>query len=132
MISRFIDASLNGKQPTIYGDGEQSRDFTYISNVVDANLRAAESDSAVGQVINIANGERVTINEVFEMVKKLSGNPNAQAEYAPARAGDVRDSLADLSLARSLLAYSPQVGLEEGLRLTIDWWTRSRFSKAAS
>ena len=132
VISRFIDASLNGKQPTIYGDGEQSRDFTYISNVVDANLRAAESDSAVGQVINIANGERVTINEVFEMVKKLSGNPNAQAEYAPARAGDVRDSLADLSLARSLLAYSPQVGLEEGLRLTIDWWTRSRFSKAAS
>lgn len=131
VISRFIDASLNGNQPTIFGDGEQSRDFTYISNVVDANLRAAESGSAVGHVINIANGERVTINEVFEMVKKLTGNPNAQAEYAPARAGDVRDSLADLSLARSLLAYSPQVGLEEGLRLTIDWWTSSRFSKAA-
>jgi len=131
VISRFIDASLNGNQPTIYGDGEQSRDFTYISNVVDANLKAAESASAVGQVINIANGERVTINEVFEMVKKLTGNPKAQAEYAPARAGDVRDSLADLGLARSLLAYSPQVGLEDGLRLTIDWWTRSRFSKAA-
>jgi nucleoside-diphosphate-sugar epimerase len=131
VISRFIDASLNGNQPTIFGDGEQSRDFTYISNVVDANLRAAESGSAVGRVINIANGERVTINEVFEMVKKLTGNPNAQAEYAPARAGDVRDSLADLSLARSLLAYTPQVGLEEGLRLTIDWWTSSRFSKAA-
>lgn len=132
VISRFIDASLNGDEPTIFGDGEQSRDFTYISNVVDANLRAAESDSAVGQVINIANGERVTINEVFEMVKKLTGNPNAQAEYAPARAGDVRDSLADLSLARSLLGYTPKVGLEEGLRLTIDWWTRSRFSKAVS
>jgi nucleoside-diphosphate-sugar epimerase len=132
VISRFIDASLNGKQPNIYGDGEQSRDFTYISNVVHANLRAAESDSAVGQVINIANGERVTINQVFEMVKKLTGNQNVQAEYAPVRAGDVRDSLADLSLARSLLAYSPQVGLEEGLRLTIDWWTSSRFSKSAS
>jgi len=132
VISRFIDASLNGNQPTIYGDGEQSRDFTYISNVVDANLKAAESASAVGQVINIANGERVTINEVFEMVKKLTGNPKAQAEYAPGRAGDVRDSLADLGLARSLLAYSPQVGLEEGLRLTIDWWTSSRFSKAVS
>jgi len=131
VISRFIDASLNGNQPTIYGDGEQSRDFTYISNVVDANLRAAESGSAVGHVINIANGERVTINEVFEMVKKLTGNANAQAEYAPARAGDVRDSLADLSLARSLLGYTPQVGLEEGLRLTMDWWTSSRFSKAA-
>ena len=83
-------------------------------------------------MINIANGERVTINEVFDKVKKLTGHLDAQAEYAPARAGDVRDSLADLSLARSLLAYNPQVGLEEGLRSTIDWWTSSRFSKPAS
>ena len=132
VISRFIDASLNGRQPMIYGDGEQSRDFTYISNVVDANLKAAESNSAIGQVINIANGVRITINEVFEMVKKLTGHEDLHAEYAPARAGDVRDSLADLSRARSLLAYSPQVGLEEGLRLTIDWWMSSRFSTAAS
>ncbi len=131
VISRFIDAALNAKQPTIYGDGEQSRDFTYIANVVDANLKAAESDSAVGQVINIANGERVTINEVFEMVKKLTGRANLEAEYAPPRTGDVRDSLADLSLARSLLGYTPQVGLEEGLRSTIDWWTKSRFHKVA-
>ena len=131
VISRFIDASLNGRQPMIYGDGEQSRDFTYISNVVDANLKAAESNSAIGQVINIANGVRITINEVFEMVKKLTGHEDLHAEYAPARAGDVRDSLADLSRARSLLAYSPQVGLEEGLRLTIDWWMSSRFSTAA-
>ena len=91
----------------------------------------AESASAVGQVINIANGERVTINEVFEMVKKLTGRAEVEAEYAPPRTGDVRDSLADLSLARSLLEYSPHVGLEEGLRLTIDWWTSSRFSKGA-
>src|SRR5882672_3628347 len=132
VISRFIDASLNGRQPMIYGDGEQSRDFTYISNVVDANLKAAESNSAIGQVINIANGVRITINEVFEMVKKLTGHEDLHAEYAQARAGDVRDSLADLSRARSLLAYSPQVGLEEGLRLTIDWWMSSRFSAAAS
>ena len=132
VISRFIDASLNGSQPMIYGDGEQSRDFTYISNVVDANLKAAESSSAIGQVINIANGVRITINEVFEMVKKLTGHEDLHAEYAPARAGDVRDSLADLSRARSLLAYSPRVGLEEGLRLTIDWWMSSRFSTAAS
>jgi nucleoside-diphosphate-sugar epimerase len=132
VISRFMDALLNGKPAVIYGDGEQSRDFTYISNVVDANLRAAESGTAVGKVINIANGERVTINEVFEMVKKLTGRPDVQAEYAPSRTGDVRDSLADLNLARSLLGYSPQVGLEEGLRLTIDWWTNSRFSRAAS
>jgi nucleoside-diphosphate-sugar epimerase len=131
VISRFIDALLNGEQPTIYGDGEQSRDFTYISNVVDANLKAAESESAVGQVINIANGQRVTINQVFEMVKKLTGRTNLQAQYAPTRTGDVRDSLADLSLARALLAYEPHVQLEEGLRSTIDWWTSSRFSKAA-
>src|SRR3977135_536564 len=131
VTSRFIDALLNGKPPTIYGDGEQSRDFTYISNVVDANLKAAESDSAVGQVINIATGQRVTINEVFEIVKQLTGRTNLQAEYAPARAGDVRDSLADLSLARSLLGYEPRVQLEEGLRSTIDWWTSSRFSRAA-
>src|SRR5258706_1543793 len=131
VISRFIDAALNAKQPTIYGDGEQSRDFTYIANVVDANLKAAESDSAVGQVINIANGERVTINELFEMVKKLTGLANLEADYASPRTGDVRDSLADLSLARSLLGYTPQVGLEEGLRSTIDWWTKSRFHKVA-
>ena len=132
VISRFMDALLSGKQPVIYGDGEQSRDFTYISNVVDANLRAAESGPAVGKVINIANGERVTINEVLEMVKKLTGRTEVRAEYAPARTGDVRDSLADLKLARSLLGFSPQVGLEEGLRLTIDWWTKSRFDRSAA
>jgi UDP-glucose 4-epimerase len=131
VISRFIDALLNGEPPTIYGDGQQSRDFTYILNVVDANLKAAESESAVGQVINIANGQRITINQVFEMVKKLTGRTNLQAQYAPTRTGDVRDSLADLSLARALLAYEPRVQLEEGLRSTIDWWTSSRFSKAA-
>lgn len=130
VISRFMDALLNREQPIIYGDGEQSRDFTYISNVVDANLRAAESGSAVGQVINIASGERVTINQVFEKVKKLTGRTDVRAEYASARTGDVRDSLADLTLARSLLGYSPKIGLEEGLRLTLDWWKTSRFSKA--
>lgn len=130
VISRFVDALLNGRQPIIYGDGEQSRDFTYISNVVDANLRAAESGSAVGQVINIANGERVTINQVFEMVKKLTGRTHVKPEYVSARTGDVRDSLADLTLARSLLGYTPKVDLEEGLRLTLDWWNASRFSKA--
>lgn len=129
VISLFIDAALKGIRPTIYGDGEQSRDFTYVSSVVDANLRAAESDAAVGQVINIANGERVTVNEVFEIVKRLAGQSNLSAEYAPPRTGDVRDSLADLSLARSLLGYRPQVSLEEGLRTTIDWWTSSRFFK---
>ena len=132
VISRFIAALKNREQPIIYGDGEQSRDFTFISNVVDANLRAVESSSAVGHVINIANGERVTINEVFAKLKKLTGCMDVQAEYAPPRTGDVRDSLADLGLARSLLGYNPKVGLEEGLRLTLDWWTTSRFSKKIS
>ena len=132
VISRFIDALQNREQPVIYGDGEQSRDFTFISNVVDANLRAVESISAVGHVINIANGERVTINEIFEKLKKLTGCTSVQAEYAPPRAGDVRDSLADLALARSLLGYNPKIGLEEGLRLTLDWWKTSRFSKTIS
>lgn len=129
VISRFISSLVNGEQSTIYGDGEQSRDFTYIANVVDANLRAAQAADAVGAVINIANGERVTINEVFETLKGLTGRADARVEYAPPRAGDVRDSLADLQQARSLLGYEPQVGLEQGLRLTLDWWQTSRFRK---
>jgi nucleoside-diphosphate-sugar epimerase len=128
VISRFIDALLSGERPTIYGDGEQSRDFTYVSNVVDANLRAAESGQASGNVINVANGVRVTLNSLLETLKNLTGNPEAQAEYLAPRKGDVRDSLADISRARSLLSYEPRVGLEDGLRLTMDWWKRSRFS----
>jgi UDP-N-acetylglucosamine/UDP-N-acetyl-alpha-D-glucosaminouronate 4-epimerase len=127
VISRFIDALLRGERPTIYGDGEQSRDFTYVSNVVDANLRAAESGQASGNVINVANGVRVTLNSLLETLKNLTGKPEAQAEYLAPRKGDVRDSLADISRARSLLSYEPRVGLEDGLRLTMDWWKRSRF-----
>ena len=108
VISRFISALMNAEQPVIYGDGEQSRDFTYISNVVDSNLRAAESVSAVGRVINIASGERVTINDLFEIIKKLTGQTNARVDHAAPRPGDVRDSLADLTVARSLLRYKPQ------------------------
>lgn len=128
VISRFILALENGDRPVIYGDGEQTRDFTYIANVVNANLRAAEAGAAVGKVINIANGESVSVNEVLATLQKLTGS-NQTAEYAPARTGDVRDSLADLTLARSVLGYEPLVGLEEGLRLTLDWWKTSRFSQ---
>ena len=127
VISRFVRALQTGERPVIYGDGEQSRDFTYIANVVDANLRAVESSAAVGKAINIGNGKSVTINELLQTLKELSGNPNVTAEYREARPGDVRDSLADLSLAKSLLGYTPQVGLTEGLRLTLDWWKTSRF-----
>lgn len=131
VISRFVRALQAGEQPVIYGDGEQSRDFTYISNVVDANLRAAESSAAIGKTINIGNGESVTVNELLQTLKGLSGKHNVTAEYRDARSGDVRHSLADLSLADSLLGYAPQVGLEEGLRLTLDWWKRSRFGVQA-
>src|SRR6266478_7586875 len=126
VISRFISALLNGERPMIYGDGEQSRDFTYVSNVVNANLLAAESAAAVGSVINIANGRSVTINHVLELLKELTGRIDVRAEYAQPRTGDVRDSLADLTLAHSLLGYNPSVGLEDGMRLTLDWWKTNR------
>ena len=126
VISRFISALLNGERPVIYGDGEQSRDFTYVSNVVDANLRAAESVAAIGRVVNIANGRSVTINHVLQLLKELTGRFDVTAEHAPPRTGDVRDSLADLTLAQSLLGYNPSLGLEEGMRLTLDWWKTSR------
>ena len=131
VISRFVRALQAGERPVIYGDGEQSRDFTYIANVVDANLRAAESSAAIGKTINIGNGKSVTINELLQTLKELSGNPNVTAEYREARPGDVRHSLADLSLANSLLGYTPQVGLEEGLRLTLDWWKDKSVRRAS-
>jgi UDP-N-acetylglucosamine/UDP-N-acetyl-alpha-D-glucosaminouronate 4-epimerase len=127
VISRFIFALERGQQPVIYGDGEQMRDFTYIENVVDANLRAAEVPGASGKVFNIANGQSTSVNDVLETLKRLTGRMDITAEYAEARAGDVRDSLADLSAAKSVLGYAPIVGLEEGLRLTLDWWKSSRF-----
>ena len=128
VISRFISALLLGGRPIIYGDGEQTRDFTYISNIVAANLAAAEAPGVVGKVINVANGVRVSLNSLLETLKELTGHEDVEPHYAEARKGDVRDSLADISLARSLLNYEPQVGLKEGLKLTIDWWKQSRFS----
>src|SRR2546423_10289418 len=129
VISRFILALESGERPVIYGDGQQTRDFTYIFNVVDANLRAAQAREASGKVFNIANGESVSINGVLETLKKLTGRTEVNAEYAETRPGDVRDSLADLKAAKSVLGYTPAVDLEEGLRLTLDWWKTSRFSK---
>ncbi|HEY0079367.1 MAG TPA: SDR family oxidoreductase [Pyrinomonadaceae bacterium] len=128
VISRFIDALASGERPVIFGDGEQSRDFTYVANVVDANLRAAETTSGVGQVINVANGQRITLNELLDVLKRILGRETVEAEYREARVGDVRHSLADITLAREHLGYAPKVGLEEGLRLTIDWWKQSRFA----
>lgn len=129
VISRFISALLGGETPVIYGDGEQSRDFTYISNVVDANLKAAESAKAVGHVINIANGERISLNQLLRELQDVTGKPDVTPDYQLSRAGDVKHSLADISRARDLLGYEPKVGLRQGLSLTMDWWKNSRFAQ---
>ncbi|HXL81779.1 MAG TPA: SDR family oxidoreductase [Pyrinomonadaceae bacterium] len=129
VISRFISALLSDQRPVIYGDGEQSRDFTYIDNVVAANLKAAETTKGIGQVINIANGERVTLNQLLDHLKKLTGKNEVQVDYQDPRRGDVRDSLADIARAREFLDFAPQVDLQTGLKLTMDWWKNSRFAK---
>ncbi len=128
VISRFIDALLTGKQPVIYGDGEQSRDFTYIANVVNANVVAAQATSGFGLSMNVANGDRISLNQLLDTLKKITNNSDVQAEYQPARNGDVKHSQADNSLAIEHLDYEELVGLEEGLQRTIDWWKSSRFA----
>ena len=121
VLSRFITAMLDGRPPTVFGDGEQSRDFTYVSNVVDVTLRAAEAPGVSGMVFNGGTGSRFTLNQTLALLSKISGKP-ANAKYEPPRPGDIRDSQADISLARQMLGYVPTVGLEEGLRRTWDWY----------
>jgi UDP-glucose 4-epimerase len=129
VISRFIFALENDERPVIYGDGEQTRDFTYVANAVEANLRAAEAVGASGRAFNIASGASVSINEVLRVLQRLTGRTNVTADYLDPRVGDVRDSLADLTAAKTVLGYHPKVNLEDGLRLTLDWWKTSRFSR---
>lgn len=129
VISRFIDAFMKGENPTVYGDGEQSRDFTYIANVVDANIRASEAKDGSGEVMNVANGERVSLLELFEVLKQITGREDAVIDFQPDRKGDVKHSQADNALARKYLGYEKVVGLEEGLKRTIEWWSSSRFAK---
>jgi nucleoside-diphosphate-sugar epimerase len=124
VISLFIRALVEGGQPTIHGDGEQTRDFTYVANVVDGVLRACHAPQAAGRVINVATGGRISLNMLFRTLKRLAGRDVA-ALYGPPRAGDVRDSQADISLARALLGYEPLVGLDEGLAHTLAWFRRT-------
>jgi len=128
VVSRFISCLLGNERPVIYGDGEQSRDFTYIENVVAANLSAASSTGAIGKVINVANGARITLNELLTELKELTGKQDVTAEYLEPRVGDVRHSLADITMARELLNYESKVDLREGLQRTLDWWKTSRFA----
>lgn len=128
VISRFVDALMTGKTPIIYGDGETTRDFTYIANVVDANIKAAQTSKGIGQVMNVANSERVSLNELLEVLKKITGKEDVSAEYQTERKGDVKHSQASNQRAIEWLGYEKLVGLEEGLIKTIDWWKNSRFS----
>lgn len=130
VVSRFISMLLKNERPVIYGDGEQSRDFTYIDNVIEANLGAAGAKDVSGTVFNVANGERVTLNQLLAALKELTGRSEVTAEYRDSRIGDVRHSLADTTRARQLLGYEPRVGLREGLAKTIDWWKSSRYANS--
>ncbi|MEZ5425889.1 MAG: SDR family oxidoreductase [Pyrinomonadaceae bacterium] len=128
VISRFIDALMSDQTPVIYGDGEQSRDFTYIANVVNANIRAAQTSTGAGRVINTANGERITLNELFKVLQNITGKNDIRPEYQAPRKGDVKHSQADNTRAVEWLDYEKLVDLEKGLQLTIDWWEQSRFA----
>ena len=121
VIALFVTALLSGKAPTIIGDGEQTRDFTYVANIVEGVLLAAKAPTASGEVINVATGRQISINELARTLGKVIGNTKP-AVHAESRAGDVRHSLADITKARTLLGYEPTVDLEEGLRKTVDWY----------
>jgi len=119
-IAAFASAILAGKPPTVYGDGLQTRDFTYVSNVLDANLLACETDAADGQALNIACGASISLLDLIAELNSLLGT-NLEPVFAPERKGDVRHSLADIGPARARLGYEPRVGLREGLANTIRW-----------
>ncbi len=121
VIPRFITAILSGQQPVVYGDGLQSRDFTFVANVVHANLLAAEAPGVAGRVLNVANGTQFSLLTLLDAINKLLGT-KVQPRHDPPRVGDVRESLADITQARQLLGYEQQVDFEEGLRRSIDYY----------
>lgn len=121
VLSRFMLAVIEGQPPVVYGDGEQSRDFTYVDNVVDETLRACEASGASGRVFNGGTGIRITLNQVLKLLEKITGR-KIEAKYEPPRAGDIRDSQAEISLARKVLGYEPSVHFEEGLQRTWEWY----------
>ncbi len=121
VISVFATALIENRSPTIYGDGGQTRDFTYVANVVDGVLRACDAAGASGEVINVATGGRISLNQLFETMRELVGS-SVKPTYADDRAGDVRDSQADITKAKRLLAYEPIVSFEQGLERTLAWY----------
>jgi UDP-glucose 4-epimerase len=121
VLSRFIAAMIGGTEPVIFGDGEQSRDFVYVENVVKANLLACEAEKISGSAVNVGSGSRVTLNQTLRLLGAISGKP-VHARHDPPRVADIRDSQADIGLARKNLGYEPAVGFEEGLRGTWEWY----------
>jgi len=124
VLSRFMLAAIREEPLTIYGDGEQSRDFTYVENVVDETLRACNASGASGKVFNGGTGARITLNQVVKLLEKIVGK-KLQVKYDPPRAGDIRDSQADIALAKKVLGYAPRVMFEEGLTRTWEWYKRA-------
>jgi len=120
VLSLFIKAALEGSSPSIHGDGEQTRDFTFIGNVVDGVLRASDAPEAVGEVINVAAGGRISLNQTWAALSDILG-PLPTPTYGPPRAGDVRDSQADITKAERLLGYRPHISFADGLRRTVGW-----------
>src|SRR5215469_12951399 len=125
VLSKFCTAFLEGSEPLVYGDGEQTRDFTYIDNVVEATLLACEAPAASGRVCNVGTGERISLNQTLELLREISGN-QLEAKYEPTREGDIRDSQADITLGRELLGYQPTVNFSDGLRRTFAWYQESQ------
>ena len=123
VIPKFIKAILTDQQPVIYGDGEQSRDFTYIANVVEANILATEADAPPGEVYNCAVHQRITLNELVDAINRIVGK-NIKPIYADPRPGDVKHSFADITKIQQQMGYTPKIKFEEGLRLTIDWFRK--------
>ena len=129
VISLFISALCDGRQPTIYGDGEHTRDFTYVANVVDGVLRACTAADASGEVINVATGGRISLNTLFSTIRQLV-DASVDPIYSAPRPGDVKDSQADISKARRVLGYKPSVSFEEGLARTVAWYRDSHATVA--
>jgi nucleoside-diphosphate-sugar epimerase len=130
VLAKFCTAFLEDKQPVVFGDGEQTRDFTFVDNAVHANLVACEAPNVAGKVFNVGCGDRISLNQVLATLRKIS-DKTLEAKYDPPREGDIRDSQADISQARACLGYKPQVGFEEGLRITFDWYRDSQAKAAA-
>ncbi|MHC4622892.1 MAG: SDR family oxidoreductase [Planctomycetota bacterium] len=120
-IPAFVTAILKDRPPTVFGDGEQSRDFTYVDNVVDANLLAARAEHTAGEVVNIACGQAVTVNQIIDMVNDLVGR-DIRPVYTSPRPGDIKHSLADITLAQSLIGFKPAVPFRPGLERAIEWY----------